>query len=77
MNRDYFFAPEGMEILHIDTRKTFSFTLHYVKKPRVKVLKETFKAGDYEEKSLKAKGVRVAPKEVQDIVVEAVKGENK
>lgn len=77
MNRDYFFAPEGMEVLHIDTRKTFTFTLNYVKKPRVKVLKETFKAGDYEEKSLKAKGVRVAPKEVQDIVVEAVKGENK
>ncbi len=70
MNRDYFFAPEGCEVLHVDTRKTFNFTLNYVKKPRVKILSEKFKAGDYEEKSLKAKGVRVVAKEVQDIVIE-------
>ena len=70
MNRDYFFAPDGMEVLHIDTRKTFSFTLNYVKKPRVKVLTEKFKAADYEEKSLKAKGVRVVAKEVQTVTVE-------
>ncbi len=70
MNRDYFFAPEGCEVLHIDTRKTFTFQLNYVKKPRVKVLKEKFKASDFEEKSLKAKGVRVTNKEVQDILVE-------
>jgi topoisomerase-4 subunit A len=70
MNRDYFFAPDGMEVLHIDTRKTFTFTLNYVKKPRVKVLTEKFKAGDYEEKSLKAKGVRVVAKEVQTVTVE-------
>lgn len=70
MNRDYFFAPDGMEVLHIDTRKTFEFKLNYVPKGRIKKLTETFKAGSYEEKSLKAKGVRVAPKEVKDIVVE-------
>jgi topoisomerase-4 subunit A len=70
MNRDYFFAPDGMEVLHIDTRKTFTFTLNYVKKPRVKVLTEKFKASDYEEKSLKAKGVRVVAKEVQTVTVD-------
>ncbi len=70
MNRDYFFAPDGMEVLHVDTRKTFEFKLNYVPKGRIKKLTETFKAGSYEEKSLKAKGVRVAPKEVKDIVVE-------
>lgn len=70
MNRDYFFAPDGMEVLHVDTRKNFAFQLNYVKKPRVKVLSEKFKAESYEEKSLKAKGVRVAAKEVQDIVVQ-------
>ena len=69
MNRDYFFAPDGMEVLHVDTRKTFEFKLNYVPKGRIKKLTETFKAGSYEEKSLKAKGVRVAPKEVKDIVV--------
>jgi topoisomerase-4 subunit A len=25
MNRDYFFAPEGCEVLHVDTRKSFTF----------------------------------------------------
>ena len=70
MNRDYFFAPDGMEVLHVDTRKTFEFKLNYVPKGRIKKLTESFKAGSYEEKSLKAKGVRVASKEVKDIVVE-------
>ena len=70
MNRDYFFAPDGMEVLHVDTRKTFEFKLNYLPKGRIKKLTETFKAGNYEEKSLKAKGVRVVSKEVKDIVVE-------
>lgn len=70
MNRDYFFAPDGMEVLHIDTKKDFSFKLNYVKKPKVKILSEKFKASNYEEKSLKAKGVRLAAKEVQDITLE-------
>ena len=69
MNRDYFFAPDGMEVLHVDSRKEFEFTLNYVKKPRLKVLTEKFKASDYEEKTLKAKGVRVSNKEVQTISV--------
>ena len=73
MNRDYFLAPEGMEVLHIDTRKTFTFELNYVKKPKMKIFKEAFKAGDFEEKSLKAKGVRVAAKEVQTISVQSEK----
>lgn len=76
MNRDYFFAPDGMEVLHIDTRKDFAFALNYVKKPRVKILQEKFKASDYEEKSLKAKGVRVAAKEVQNIEVQSEQPKN-
>ena len=69
MNRDYFFAPDGMEVLHVDTRKAFEFKVNYVPKGRIKKLTETFKAANYEEKSLKAKGVRVVSKEVKDIVV--------
>jgi len=76
MNRDYFFAPEGMEVLHIDTRKDFTFTLNYVKKPKIKVLTEKFKASAFEEKSLKAKGVRVVTKEVQTVEVQSSKPVN-
>ena len=70
MNRDYFFAPDGMDVLHVDTRKTFTFTLNYVPKPRVKILSEKFKAQDFAEKGLKAQGVRAAAKEVKDISVQ-------
>ena len=69
MNRDYFFAPDDCEVLHVDTRKSFTFQLNYVKKPKMKVLKEKFKTDSYEEKGLKAKGVRVTNKEVLSVEV--------
>jgi topoisomerase-4 subunit A len=69
MNRDYSIAPEGMEVLHVDTREKFSFTLHYEKKPRVKTLKETFKAQDFAEKGLRALGVRLKPAETESVEV--------
>ena len=72
MNRDYFLAPEGMEVLHIDTREKFTFTLNYIKKPRVKVTEEKFKAQDFEEKGLKTQGVRISTKEVESIKVDGV-----
>ena len=74
MNRDYFFAPDGMEVLHVDTRKDFKFTVHYTKKPRVKILEQTFKAGDYAEKGLKALGIRLEAREVDSVEVEGAKG---
>lgn len=70
MNRDYFLAPDGTEILHIDTRKDFTFQLDYVKKPKIKILTEKFKASKFEEKSLKAKGVRLSTREVQSLTAE-------
>lgn len=73
MNRDYFFVPvnndSNNEVLHIDTRKNFKFTLNYTKKARVKVLSENFKASDFLEKSVKAQGTRVASKEVDSVLV--------
>ncbi|MCQ2241799.1 DNA topoisomerase IV subunit A [Treponema sp.] len=71
MNRDYNFAPDGMEVLHVDTRDKFKFTLNYVKKPRIKVASQEFKAQAYEEKGLKAGGVRIDTKEVESITVES------
>ncbi len=70
MNRDYNFAPDGMEVLHVDTRAKFKFTLQYVQKPRSKQSEE-FLAQNYEEKGLKASGVRLATKEVVSLSVEA------
>ncbi|MDR1219802.1 MAG: DNA topoisomerase IV subunit A [Treponema sp.] len=64
MNKEYSLAPEGAEVLLIDTRKKFSFTVHYLPKPRVKITKETFKAQDYTVKGLKAGGIRLAAREI-------------
>ncbi len=70
MNRDYFIAPDGMEVLHVDTRKNFKFALNYVKKARAKVAKENFKASDFIERGLKAQGFKLSPKEVENVEVE-------
>lgn len=70
MNRDYMLAPDGTEILHIDTRESFKFTLNYEKKPRVKVTSEDFSAGDWEERGLKAGGLRLSAHETASITVE-------
>ena len=75
MNRDYFMAPDGMEVLHIDTREKFTFTLYYEKKPRVKVLEEQFKAQNFEEKGLKTLGVRLAAREVESVKVDGAQME--
>ena len=69
MNRDYFLAPDGMEVLHVDTREKFEFTLQYEKKPRVKTTEEKFKAEDFAEKGLKTLGIRLSTHECAGITV--------
>jgi topoisomerase-4 subunit A len=65
MNKDYFLVPDGAQILHVDTRPKFSFTVKYAPKPRLKVLSEDFKAQDYNVRGLKAGGIRLAAKEAE------------
>ncbi|MDR2965030.1 MAG: DNA topoisomerase IV subunit A [Treponema sp.] len=63
INKDYFLVPDGAQILHVDTRSKFTFTVKYKPKPRLKVLEEGFKAQDYNVRGLKAGGIRLAAKE--------------
>jgi topoisomerase-4 subunit A len=67
MNKDYFLVPDGAQILHIDTRPKFTFSVKYVPKPRLKVLSEDFKAQDYNVRGLKAGGIRLSTKEAAKI----------
>jgi topoisomerase-4 subunit A len=69
MNKEYSLVPEGSEVLLIDTRAKFSFTIRYVPKPRLKISHETFKAQDYVVRGLKAGGLRLANKETAKIEV--------
>jgi topoisomerase-4 subunit A len=69
MNKDYSLLPEGAEALHVDTRPKFVFTAVYKPKPRIKVLREDFKAQNFAVKGLKANGVRLSNKEIQKVEV--------
>jgi topoisomerase-4 subunit A len=57
-------------VCHIDTREAFSFIVKFKPKPRLKVLQAEYHAGDYEEKGLKAQGVRLASKEADKVLLE-------
>ena len=70
LNRDYSIVPDGGEVCHIDTREAFSFIVKFKPKPRLKVLQAEYHAGDYEEKGLKAQGVRLASKEADKVLLE-------
>ena len=63
IGKDYFLVGDGAEVMHIDTRQKFSFTVKYAPKPRLKVLTENFKAHDYNVRGLKAGGIRLSNKE--------------
>ncbi|MDR2134432.1 MAG: DNA topoisomerase IV subunit A [Treponema sp.] len=67
MNKDYFPVPDGAEILHLDTRPKFTFSVTYVPKPRLKVLSEVFRAQNYNVRGIKAGGVRLAGKEAAGV----------
>jgi len=67
MNKDYFLVPDGAEILHIDIKPKFTFTVRYKPKPRLKVLSENFKAQDYNVRGLKAGGIRLSTKEAEKV----------
>ncbi|GHT48648.1 DNA topoisomerase IV subunit A [Spirochaetia bacterium] len=67
MNKEYPFVPPDCEVLWVDTRNKFSFTLCYIPRPKIRVLKEEFKAEQYLVKGIKANGVRLSVKEVKKI----------
>jgi len=68
IGKDYFLVPDGAEVLHIDTRPKFTFTVHYAPKPRLKVLTENFKAQEYNIRGLKAGGIKLSNKEAHKVV---------
>jgi topoisomerase-4 subunit A len=76
MNKEYSLVPEGAEVLHVDTRQKFMFTVKYKPKPRIKITADTFKAQDYLVKGLKAGGVRLASREVSRVDVKKGTGKD-
>ncbi len=67
MNKDYSLVPENAQVLAFSVDPAFEFTLSYKPKPRMKVDKARFIASRYDEKGLKASGVRLANREVSAV----------
>ncbi|MDR2418594.1 MAG: DNA topoisomerase IV subunit A [Treponema sp.] len=69
MNREYPLIAPGATILHVDTRQKFSFTLHYVPRPRARIVKETFEVQNFPVKGLKVTGIRLTTRETESVEV--------
>lgn len=64
--KDYSLVPEGAQMILFSTEKDFEFVLSYAKKPRTKKNEESFRTKNFQMKSIKAAGVRLAAREVLD-----------
>ena len=65
LNKGYSLIPDGCKLLKISTNGELFIEVEYLPKPRLKVLKESFKISDYLIKGVKAGGVRLANKEIK------------
>ena len=69
LNRDYTIVGDGAEILHVDTRENFGFTLNFARKGRTKAASVRYAAASFAEKGLKAQAVRVSSNPVASIEI--------
>jgi topoisomerase-4 subunit A len=67
MNKDYQLLPEGATVLWFTALPSASFTVTYVKKPKLKIREEKFKIGSFDPKGIKANGVRLAARECEGV----------
>ena len=67
LNKGYSIVPDNCTVLKISTADHGFVIVSYKPKPRLRVLQENFKVSDYAVKGVKAKGVRLAGKEVNSV----------
>lgn len=65
MNKHYEIIPEDAEILLFTTEQSGYIHITYTPKPRLKITEEYFDIQEYPVRALKAKGLRLAPREAQ------------
>lgn len=65
LNKGYSLVPENCTILDFTTDDDALIKCEYKPKPRLKVLEEEFRLGEYLVKGAKSGGVRLAPKELK------------
>lgn len=67
INKGYSIVPENCTALRVFTEEDGSVIVNYKPKPRIRILQETFKISDYAIKGVKARGVRLASREVKSV----------
>jgi len=65
LNKRYSIVPDNCSVLKISTEHDGFVSINYKPKPRLRVLMEAFRVSDYPIKGVKARGVRLASKEVK------------
>jgi topoisomerase-4 subunit A len=65
IGKPYSIVPDKSTVLRLTTRQDVVVQVRYVKNPRLKILEEIFPVADFLVKSVRASGVRLAPKPVQ------------
>ena len=65
LNRGYELAPEGCRILKLTTDSKRTIQARFKPKPRVRITEEKFVIADYPVRGNKARGIRLANREVQ------------
>ena len=65
LNRGYELAPEGCRILKLTTKSDGTIHAQFKPKPRVRITEEQFAIADYPVRGNKARGIRLAAREVQ------------
>lgn len=65
LSRGYSIIPDNCTVLKATTLEDIYLTINYKPKPRLRVLQETFRVSDYTIKGVKARGVRLASREVK------------
>ncbi|HDQ14093.1 MAG TPA: DNA topoisomerase IV subunit A [Sediminispirochaeta sp.] len=67
IGKTYELLPKKAKVLDFTVREDEQFLFKYKKKPRLKVLEESFAVADYLVKSVRAQGVRLTTKETRSI----------
>ncbi len=67
INKGYSIVPENCTTLKVSAKDDGLITVNYKPKPRLRILQETFKLSDYAIKGVKARGARLASREVKSV----------
>ena len=74
LNKGYNLVPEGCRILRLTTESAQDVAVEYKPRRRVRILRESFRIEGYPIRGSRARGIRLASREVQSVKFVAPSG---